>query len=86
MTYDFAIKLVQYQKRNLKKVNGIVIDHKGYQYRLTYYGGFSEYIAIDRRQIGKRNYKYFSGIGAYHCLSVAGAVAECMEEIKKKAS
>lgn len=86
MTFDEAIKLVQYQKRVLKKVNGIVIDYKGYQYRLTYFGGFSEYIGIDRRQIGKRNYKYFSGIGAWHYRSVAGAVAACMEEIEKKAS
>ena len=86
MTYDFAIKLVQYQKRNLKKVNGIVIEYKGYQYRLTYFGWFSEYIGIDRRLIGKRNYKYFSGIGAWHYLSAMGAVAACMEEIEKKAS
>ena len=87
MTFDAAINnLMNYQGRNLKKVNGIIIDHKGYQYRFRYLNSLVDYIGIDRRKIGERNYKYFSGIYPWRCCSVADAVSACMDEIEKKLS
>lgn len=82
MAYKNAVLLVQAQRRNIRKVGGIVIDHNGFQYRLTYKGGFAEYVAIDRREIGKRNYKYFGGFGAYHCVSAEQVLKMAMEKIE----
>lgn len=75
MTYNEALTIVGAQERNLKKINGLKFVLGEYEYRLTYEGGFSAFVRIDRREIGKRRFIYFSGFGAYDCLSV-GSVLE----------
>lgn len=79
MTYEMAKVFVGAQERRIRKIDGVRFDHKGFEYRLTYEGGFAAFVRIDRRQIDKRNFKYFSGFGAYDCLSVE----EAFEKIKK---
>ena len=73
--YNEAVSFVRMQDRNIKKVNGLKFVLGEYEYRLTYEGGFSAFVRIDRREIGKRRFIYFSGFGAYDCLSV-GSVLE----------
>ena len=75
MTYKEALTIVGAQERNLKKINGLKFVFGGHEYRLTYEGGFSAFVRIDRREIGKRNFLYYGGVGAYDCLSV-GSVLE----------
>ena len=70
MTYKNAQILIEAQSHNLRKINDVRIEHDGYEYRVTYRGGFGSYVAIDRREIGKRNFKYFGGVGAYNCWNV----------------
>ena len=84
MTYEYAKKFLQTQDRNIRRVNGIKIQHNGYEYRLTYKGGFASYVAIDRREIGRRNFKYFGGVGAYHCWTATQVIDLVMQEINKK--
>lgn len=86
MTYKNAQILLGLQERNIKKVNDLRIKRNGYEYRITYKGGFSSYVAIDRREIGKRNFKYFGGVGAYGCRSAAEVLKMVIDEINKKAS
>lgn len=86
MTYKNAMLLISAQERNIRKVNGMRFEYGKYEYRLSYVGGFAAYVAIDRRAIGKRNFKYFAGIGAYNCWTV-GEVMKLVEEkigIKKE--
>lgn len=75
MTYKNALIIVGAQTRNLKKIRDIRVEHDGYEYRIDYRGGFAAYVAIDRREIGKRNFKYFGGFGAHDCWT-AGQVLE----------
>lgn len=79
MTYEIAKTLIGAQERRISKINGIRFEYEGFEYRLTYEGGFAAFVRIDRRQIGKRNFKYFSGFGAYDCLNAE----EAFEKIKK---
>lgn len=82
MTYKNAMIILGTQQRNLRKVNNIRIEHNGYEYRITYVGGFGAYVAIDRREIGKRNFKYFGGIGAYNCWTADQVLTKAMELIE----
>ena len=84
MTYAQAVKTVQVQESNIRRVNGIRFEHNGYEYRLTWRGGFAAYVAIDRRKVGKRNFEYFSGVGAYNCWTVGGVLKLVQEAIEKK--
>lgn len=55
MTYENAVSIIGAQERNIRKVNGTRFVYGGYEYRIEYRGGFAAYVAIDRRQVGKRN-------------------------------
>lgn len=79
MTYEMAKALVDTQERKIRKIDGVRFEHKGFEYRLVYEGGFAAFIRIDRRQIGKRNFKYFKGFGAYNCWNAE----EAFERIKE---
>lgn len=84
MTYKDAVILLGTQERNLRKINGTRFIHNGYEYRIKWFGGFAAYVGVDRRQIGKRNFKYFSGIGAFNLRSCEEVMKAIMEEIQKK--
>lgn len=79
MTYEIAKALVSAQERRISKINGVRFDYEGFEYRLTYEGGFTAFVRIDRRQIDKHNFKYFKGFGAYNCWNIE----EVFEKIKK---
>lgn len=81
MTYENAVLLLKAQDRNIRKVNGVKFIHNGYEYRLTYMGGFASYVGIDRRKVGKRNFKYFSGVGAYNCWKVSQVMDLVKQEL-----
>lgn len=83
MNINTAYAIVNTQDRNLRRVDGIRFTDNGYEYRLTYRGGFANYVAIDRREIGKRNFKYFGGVGAYHCWNVKQVLELVRDEIRK---
>ena len=85
MTYQDAVILLGAQERRLKKIDNTRFVHNGYEYRVTYRGGFASYVAIDRRKVGMRNFKYFGGVGAYHCWTVGEVMDLVMEEVEKKA-
>ena len=80
MTYANAVATIGAQTRNLRKIRDIRITHDGYEYRVDYRGGFAAYIAIDRRPVGTRNFKYFGGVGAYGCWTAFQA----MELVRQK--
>ena len=80
MTYQMACAFISAQEKRIRKVDGVRFVHKGYEYRLTYRGGFAAYVAIDRREVGKRNFKFFGGVGAYDCWTVG----QVMEKVAAK--
>lgn len=84
MTYENAKILLGLQNRNIRKVNGTKFTLDGYEYRITYFGGFSAYVGIDRRQVGKRTYTYFGGVGAYDCWTIGEVMELIKSEIEKK--
>lgn len=81
MTYQMACAVIGEQERRVKKIDGVRFIHEGYEYRLTYCGGFAAYVAIDRREVGKRNFKYFGGVGAYDCWTVGQVMDKVAVEI-----
>lgn len=84
MSYTNAVYILGMQDANLRKINNFRIKKDGYEYRLTYKGGFSSYIAIDRREIGKRKFRFFGGVGAYHSATVADALDVVNKEIERE--
>ena len=84
MTIDYAKKLVGTQERNIRKVDNVRIEYEGYEYRITYRGGFAAYVGIDRKQIGKRNFLFFGGVGAYDCWTAGQVLDKVYDLILKK--
>lgn len=82
MTYENAKIIIGAQERSIRKLNGLRFTVGDFEYRLTYRGGFAAYIAIDRRKIGTRNFKYFPGIGLYDCFGNHDALIKVYEHIK----
>ena len=74
------------QAYSLKALNNTRIFYNGYEYRVTFSGGISCYMAIDRREIGKRNFKYFGGFGAYKYSSPNEALDRIREMIRNDVS
>ena len=81
MTYKEARILLDTQNRNLRKINNYRFVHDGYEYRVVYEGGFAAFVAIHRREVGKRNFKYYKGFGAYHCLTVGEVRDMVLKEV-----
>ena len=81
MTYENAKFILAMQHNALKKIRDVRFIHKNYEYRIDYRGGFASYIAIDRREVGKRNFKFFGGVGAYNCMSADDAMKLVYKEI-----
>ena len=79
MTYAMAKIILEGQHKALKKVNGTRFTSKGYEYEIRYEGGFSSFVGIYRRLVGKRNFKYFSGFGAYEYGNAAEVMSKVME-------
>jgi len=62
MTITTARTILRSQARELNKIHGIRMVHDGYEYRLSYCNGFAPMVGIDRREVGRRNFKYFGGL------------------------
>ena len=84
-SYKDAVLLLNAQDRNIRKVNNTRFVEGGYEYRVTYRGGFASYVAIDRRKVGKRNFEYFGGVGAYNCWTVGEVMELVMDKVRKAA-
>ena len=84
MTHKNAVLLLQRQERNIRKVNDTRLTLGGYEYRISYRGGFAAYVGIDRREVGRRRFEYFGGFGAYHCGTVREALQKVYDEINRK--
>ena len=85
MTYNEAISILGAQERKLSKIKDVRFTHDGYEYRVRYEGGFAAFVSVDRRQIGKRNFKYFTGFGAYDCWTVSQVLDRVKSEVISKA-
>ena len=83
MTYKEAVAFLGAQDRRLRKIDKTRFTHDGYEYRLVYEGGFAPMVSIERRQIGKRNFKYFGGVGVFDCWTIEDAMSRVMDRVNK---
>ena len=81
MTLQMAKGLLKMQNRSIRKLNGFKLKVGRYEYRLTYKGGLSCYIGIDRRELGRRNFHYYKGFCAGSCHSYKDALSEIIDLI-----
>lgn len=77
MTYGEACVILNMQDRKIRKINGFRFEHNGYEYRTTYCGGFCPMARLDRRAVGKRNFKWFDSVDISRCRNIK----EVMEQI-----
>ena len=84
MNYNEAVAFLKVQDRSIRKINGVRFVHNGFEYRMKYEGGFASFVAIERREVGKRNFKYFKGFGAYNCWDAKAAMKMAMDIIEGK--
>lgn len=87
MTVMRATAIIDQQERNLRKLNNYRFVQGGYEYKLLYEGGISSFFSIHRRQVGKRNFKYYKGFGAWKCWNEKEALSdiECLISNKEEA-
>lgn len=65
MTLEQARSIIMTQRHSFKRLNNLRFTDGGYEYRIRYEGGFTEFFSIDRRAIGSRNFRYYHGFGAW---------------------
>lgn len=83
MTIMEARTVIEMQERNFRQLHNTKFVHGNYEYRIRYEGGFSAFFAIQRREIGKRNFKFFGGFSAADMgtnFAVINEVAEIIRE------
>lgn len=68
-----AYSIVRGQNERIRALHGKRFVHKGYEYEVRYEGGFATMVSLYRRQVGKRNFKWFTTEGCYDCLGAATA-------------
>lgn len=81
IAYSFAKALIDMQNKEIRKLHGFRFVENGYEYRLSYCGGFYAMMEIERREVGKRNFKWFRTIGCYGCRGAEGALRKVMESV-----
>lgn len=85
MDIGTARMILATQGVRISKLNKRRFFHNDFEYRLLYEGGFAPAITIERRQIGKRNFKYFDLVDVSRCYGQNGAMELVMNCINKGA-
>ena len=85
MDIGTARMILATQGIRISKLNKRRFFHNDFEYRLLYEGGFAPAITIERRQIGKRNFKYFDLVDVSRCYGQNGAMELVMNCINKGA-
>lgn len=80
MSITTARTVIGLQNQRIKSLHGLRFKHKGYEYEVRYEGGFATFVSLYRREIGKRNFKWFNGEGCYDCWTAKQA----WEKLTKK--
>lgn len=79
MNINTARVLIQNQNSCIRILHGKRFNYKGFEYEVRYEGGFATFVSLYRREIGKRNFKYFNGTSCADCIGTATA----MEKLKQ---
>ena len=78
MSYEHAVRILRAQDKELRKLNRKRFTAGGYEYRLAYEGGFAPGIRIDRRPVGKRNFRWYGNADVSRCATAGDAMAAVM--------
>ena len=78
-----AERIIATQRNNLRKANNARFENNGFEYRIIYNGGLSEFMAIFGRPVGKRNFHYIKGFPAYKMHNKEEVIAEAMRLVCK---
>lgn len=73
MNINTAYGIIAGQTDRIRTLHGKRFEHKGYEYEIRYEGGFAAIVALYRRVLGRRNFKYFTCVGCYDCFGVHSA-------------
>ena len=76
MNIQTARGIINMQNARIKTLHGTRFIHGRYEYEVRYEGGFATFVSLWRRELGKRNFKYFRGEGCYDCIGAASALAK----------
>ncbi len=81
MDINVARALIQIQDRRISKLDGKRFIYKGFEYEFRFEGGFACFVGVYRRQIGRRNFKYFDGEGCWDCHTAEEAVKKLTKKL-----
>lgn len=79
-----AEQMIKVQRENLRKVHNTRFIIGEREYRITYVGGLSEYISVDARNIGDRNFKCYTGFAGYKFRTADEVVSHVKKIIAEK--
>lgn len=79
MDIKTARAIIGIQERRIRSLNNRKFTYGGYEYEIRYEGGFAVIVSLYRREIGRRNFKYYRGIGCYDC----GSADEALQRLCK---
>lgn len=84
MNLNFARAVLAMQDKTMRGIHGRRIFEGGYEYRLTYCPGFAPTVKVDRREQGKRNFKWFTTVDVVECMTASDAMYKVVETIQSK--
>ena len=84
MNASIARKVVDIQNNSIRKIDNTRLTDGGYEYKLIYEGGFTSFISITRREIGRKKFEYFGGIAGYKFVDCIGVLKEAIRIIENK--
>lgn len=84
MELIFAKSLVEFQHKTFASLHNFRFTVDKYEYRIKYEGGFACMFKIDRREVGKKNFKYWNSIGGWQYSSASDILEKIKEKIDKE--
>ena len=84
MNASIARSFISIQNNSIRKIDNTRLTDGRYEYKLTYEGGFSSFISINRREIGRKKFEYFGGIAGHKFVDCVSVLKEAIKVIKNK--
>ena len=83
MNISTAMAILSIQDKSLRKANNKRLKYGNHEYRIRYNPGFAPTITIERRENGKRNFKYYELVDVSDCVGYYTAMDLVRERIIK---
>ena len=84
MTYKNAQIIIGLQNKKINALNGEKFTIGNYEYRFMIKSGFYIYVGLDRREVGRRRYKFYGGFNGTGYINATQVIDAAIEYVNAK--